>query len=202
MSTHTRELDGEEERFGVLGASVFGGRPTFGLVRDESGGQSTMTLYELLPREQAEARRERLERVSHSVSVEPVSEVIDTDREAMEPWSWDEWAAIEVARLGGTRLRAILGLVRETLDGADIDHRAVTSTRGDEVVMPEQPGVRLSVGFLGVEELRRVDRMRALARGVAGMSDEECYYWYAKCQSPNSPNGVQALRTLLTNHIK
>lgn len=201
MSTHMPRLDDEEERFGVLGASVFGGRPTFGLVRDERGG-ATLALYEFLPREQGEARSERLEQVTRSVSLEPVPVVMDIEHEAMEPWSWDEWVAIEVATLAEARLRAALGLVRETLSEASLDHNVVTSTRGGEIAMPEQPGVRLSVGFLGVEELRRVDRMRALARGVVNMADEECYYWYAKCRSPNSPNGVQALRTLLTNHVE
>jgi hypothetical protein len=43
------------------------------------------------------------------------------------------------------------------------------------VFLPETAGVRLAVAFRGVKPIQRVDRMRSLARGVARMSDEECY---------------------------
>jgi hypothetical protein len=78
----------------------------------------------------------------------------------------------------------------------------VTSTKGGEVFVPERLGVKLALAFDGVKDLRRIDRVRGFVRGIARMSTEECYYWYAKTRSPNSPNGVKALRTLLTDHIK
>jgi hypothetical protein len=117
-------------------------------------------------------------------------------------WEWDDWTAVKVTRLSESRLRSILPLIRETLRGADRDESVLTAGGAVEVFLPETVGVRLALGFLGVKPIQRVDRMRAFCRGIARMSDEECYYWHAKCRSPSSPNGEKALRTLLTNHIK
>jgi len=82
-----------------------------------------------------------------------------------------------------------------------LDESVVTATGDAEVFLPETVGVRLALGFVGVKPIQRVDRMRALCRGIARMSDEECYYWHAKCRSPSSPSGEKALRMLLTDHI-
>ncbi|MEF8824761.1 MAG: hypothetical protein V5A27_00200 [Halapricum sp.] len=189
---------------GRLGSSVYGGRPTFGLVRRDTSDGATVTLYELLPESQAAARRARLERMAphRSLVTEPFEEVFAgaLDEESGR-WSWADWTAGKVTRLSGTGLRTILPLVRETLRGADIDESGVTSASSGGVLVPETVGVRLALGFLGVKPLQRVDRMRAFCRGLARMSDEECYYWHAKCRSPSSPNGEKALRMLLVDHI-
>jgi len=194
----------DEERSGslVLGSSVYGGRPTFALIRDETGSEATITLYELLPTEQADARKRRLERRrQQSSKTHPFHEVIGKDVEGSEDWTWDNWVAMKVRRLSGSRLRCLLQLFDEALRDTDIDPALITGTGSETVLIPEEPGVRLSLGFIGIKPLQRVDRMRALTRGVARMSLEECYYWHAKCRSPNSPSGEKSLRVLLTNHI-
>ncbi|ELY67373.1 DUF7680 family protein [Natronococcus jeotgali] len=184
------------------GTSVHGGRPTFGLTRVQEDGQPVLALYELLPAEQANARRERHDRCGRSVLVQNFEAVFD-DPPTVHARSgeWDDWAAIQVARLSGSRLQSVLPVIREAIGEADIEHSPVSSTEGGEVFVPEHVGVKLALAFVGVKDLRRVDRIRALARGVVRMSTEECYYWHAKTRSPNSPNGVKALRTLLTDHI-
>lgn len=185
-----------------FGSSMYGGRPTFALVRRAGPDGATLTLYELLPDEQAHTRKDRLERTNRSLAVEPFGDIFeDSAAEAVERWSWAEWTAVKVARLSGSRLRAVLSVVRETLEEAEIDPSAVAASGDGEAFLPEVAGVRLALVFAGVKPIQRVDRMRALARGVAHMSDEECYYWYAKCRSPSSPNGEKALRTLMTEHI-
>jgi hypothetical protein len=107
---------------------------------------------------------------------------------------------VKVRRLSGARLRSLIPLLDETLRETGIDSGQVTGTGDATMLIRESTGVRLSLGFIGVKPIKRVDRMRALARGVARMSLEECYYWHAKCRSPNSPSGEKALRTLLTEH--
>ncbi|WP_445972127.1 DUF7680 family protein [Halorubrum miltondacostae] len=186
------------------GSSVYGGRPTFGLIRHDGANGGTLTLYELLPSEQADARRERLERGSptRGLVVEDFEDVFDESvPNDDDRWSWEDWTAVKIASLSGSRLRSILSLVRETLHGAGLDDGTVTSSGYAEVFLPEAVGVRLALGFVGVKPIQRVDRMRAFCRGIARMSYEECYYWHAKCRSPSSPNGEKALRTLLTDHI-
>ena len=184
----------------ALGSSVYGGRPTFALVRNEDERDVTLTLYELLPTEQADARTRRLERRGQQLSkTHPFHEVIGEDVKGTEYWTWDDWVAMKVRRLSGSRLRCLLQLFDEALRDTDIDPSLVTGTGSATVLIPEEPGVRLSLGFIGIKPLQRVDRMRALTRGLARMSLEECYYWHAKCRSPNSPSGARALRVLLTN---
>jgi hypothetical protein len=185
-----------------FGSSVYGGRPNFALARREDADGATLALYELLPDEQAAARRERLERANRTLSVEPFEEIFgDSSVVEAESWSWTDWSAVKVARLSGSRLRSIIPLVREALETADIDPGSATGTGRGDVFLPEAVGVRLALAFTGIKPVQRVDRMRAFARGVARMSDEECYYWHAKCRSPSSPNGAKALRTLLTDHV-
>lgn len=193
------QRDDERAESFALGSSVYGGRPTFALVRDETGNEATITLYELLPTEQADARKRRLERRhQQSSKKQPFHDVVSEDVEGAEDWTWDGWVAMKVRRLSGSRLRCLLQLIDEALRGADIDSSLITGTGSSAVLLPEEVGVRLSLGFIGIKPLQRVDRMRALSRGVARMSLEECYYWHAKCRSPNTPGGAKALRKLLT----
>jgi len=161
-----------------------------------------LTLYELLPTEQADARRRRLERRRQQASkTVPFDEVVGDDIDGVEDWTWDDWVAVKVRRLLGARFRSILPLLEETLREADIDPSEITGTGTATVLLREGTGIRLSLGFIGIKPIKRVDRMRALARGVSRMSLEECYYWHSKCRSPNSPSGEKSLRVLLTNHI-
>lgn len=185
-----------------LGSSVYGGRPTFLLTRRRDDETVYLTLYELLPEDQAMARRERLRRRNKSIRIVEIRDALLNSTEvAPEKYDWQEWVAVKVAQLSEGRLNTILPLVEETLKETDIDTSDVINAQRGEAFVPEQAGVRLALGFMGVKPLHRIDRMRALARGVARMSADECYYWHAKCRSPASPNGEKALRVLLTDHI-
>ncbi len=192
------QYDEEQTESFALGSSIYGGRPTFVLVRDENGNDVTLTLYELLPTEQADARRRRLERRRQQASkTVPFEEVIGDNVDIVNDWTWDDWVAVKVRRLSGARLRSLLQLLDETLRGTETNPSEITGTGNSTILLREEVGVRLSLGFIGIKPLRRVDRMRMLARGISRMSLEECYYWFSKCQSPNTPNGAKALRTLL-----
>lgn len=185
-----------------FGSSVYGGRPTFAMTRREGSNGGEVTLYELLPEEQAAARRDRLERRGGSLTVESFEEVFDdSSAEEATDWDWEGWTAVKIARLDGGRFRALSPLIKETVDGAELDATTVTTGGAGDLFLPETVGVRLALAFRGIKPLQRVDRMRALCRGIARMGDEECYYWHAKCRAPSSPNGEKALRTLLTNHL-
>ena len=195
------QYDEEQTESFTLGSSVYGGRPTFALVRNEDGNDVTLTLYELLPTGQADARRRRLERRRQQASkTVPFDEVIGDDVDGVGDWTWDDWVAVKVRRLSGARLRSILQLIDETLQANKGRSSEITNTGDSTIFLREEKGIRLSLGFIGVKPIKRVDRMRALSRGVAKMSLEECYYWYAKCRSPSHPSGSKALRVLLTAH--
>jgi hypothetical protein len=63
--------------------------------------------------------------------------------------------------------------------------------------VPEEDGVRLALTFLGIGNLRKLEKAENLCREINSMSQEEAYYWYAKALGrwPESA-GVRALRTL------
>jgi len=192
----------EDAPVSSFGSSVYGGRPTFAMTRCEGSNGGEVTLYELLPEEQAAARRDRLERRGRSLTVESFEEVFaDSSAEEATRWDWEGWTAVKMARLDGGRFRALSPLIKKTVDGAELDATTVTTSGAGDLFLPETVGVRLALAFRGIKPLQRVDRMRALCRGIARMGDEECYYWYAKCRAPSSPNGEKALRTLLTDHL-
>lgn len=76
-------------------------------------------------------------------------------------------------------------------------HRPLTAigpTGRQPVEINEAAGVRLTLAALATEPLRRADRVREILGGVASMSDEEAYYWYAKVTHERS--GARALRAL------
>ncbi|WP_424005583.1 DUF7680 family protein (plasmid) [Haloarcula salina] len=199
----TRSSSGTEDTpASSFGSSVYGGRPTFAMTRREGANGGAVTLYELLPEEQAAARRDRLERHGRSLTVKSFEDLFeDSSSEEVPQWDWDGWTAVKIARLDGGRFRALSSLIQETIDNAELDAATVISSGAGDLFLPEAVGVRLALAFRGIKPLQRVDRMRALCRGVAQMGDEECYYWHAKCRAPSSPNGEKALRTLLTDHL-
>lgn len=185
-----------------FGSSVYGGRPTFAMTRREGPNGGEVTLYELLPEDQAAARSERLERHGRSLYVQSFDEIFeDSAVDEATRWDWEGWTAVKIARIDGSRFRALSPLLKETIDGAELEAAIVTTSGAGDLFLPETVGVRLALAFRGIKPLQRVDRMRALCRGVAHMGDEECYYWHAKCRAPSSPNGEKALRTLLTDHL-
>jgi hypothetical protein len=192
----------EETPAPSFGSSLYGGRPTFVMTRREGVNGGEITLYELLPEEQASSRRDRLEHRSRSLTVESFEDIFDdSSAEKVTHWNWEGWMGVKIARLDGGRFRVLSSLIKKTVDGAELNANIVTASGTGDLFVPETVGVRLALAFRGIKPIQRVDRMRALCRGIIRMSDEECYYWYAKCRAPSSPNGEKALRTLLTDHL-
>lgn len=189
--------------FFALGTSINGGRPSFSLTLTEDNGSGTSaTMYELLQEGQAEARRKRMKKVGKPVKTFKVEKILNGNRPPeIEKWSWDEWKAVKVERLDPSRFETASNLVRSTI--RDIQNPDRGSLEDwSSLPLPEPAGVRLALAFIGMKPIQRIDRLRAFAREISRMSMEECYYWHAKCRSPNSPNGAKALRVLLTDHIR
>ncbi len=210
----------EAESFG-FSSSLFGGRPTFALVR-ELGNDPGLSLYELLPEDLADGRESRIQRSNRRQSLmqkdlDDVLVGIQCDKETgriiaqdsltstdseknITDWQWTNWNAVPVTTLKGQQQRVISKLVCTVLEDAGIDPTHILTGEGTALVS-EASGVRLAIAFLGLKRIQRYDKLIELVNGIEKMGLEECYYWHAKCRSPSSPNGVTALRTLLTNHI-
>lgn len=73
-------------------------------------------------------------------------------------------------------------------------------SRQKPIDIDEAPGVRLALTALAVAPVRRRDRSREIVEGIATMSDEEAYYWYAKVTHPEAGSrSRRALRLLLSD---
>lgn len=208
----------ESESF-AYGSSMYGGRPTFALTR-RLGDDAGLTLYELIPEDLADGRQERfrksnstrtLVRVSVMDALPDVKEKSDGELDfsdvgspsgrTPDDWKWNDWCALKISTLSNSRQQAAHRLVRNVLDDSGINIGFVTRGEGS-VVLTEGSGVRLTIAFLAMKRLQKYEKLTSVADSIARMSLEECYYWHAKCRSPSSPNGVKALRVLLTSHIQ
>ena len=208
----------EAESF-AYGSSMYGGRPTFALTR-LLGDDAGLTLYELIPEDLADGRQKRfrkansnrrLTRVSVTDAVPDVredsngvfdfSEVGAPSARAPNDWQWNDWCALKIATLSDSRQQAVHRLVRNVLDDCGIDVDFVTRGEGS-VVLTEGAGIRLTIAFLAIKRLQKYEKLTTVAESISRMSLEKCYYWHAKCRSPANPNGIRALRILLTGHIK
>ncbi len=63
--------------------------------------------------------------------------------------------------------------------------------------LAEEDGVRLALTFLGIGNLRRLEKAETLCREISAISQEEAYYWYAKALGYRpEATGIRALRVL------
>lgn len=79
----------------------------------------------------------------------------------------------------------------------------ISSSRRQPVDIDEAPGVRLTLAALATEPVRRRDRVSEILDGLASMSDEEAYYWYAKVTHDRTgPRALRSLRLLLAEDYR
>lgn len=75
--------------------------------------------------------------------------------------------------------------------------------RRQPVDIDEAAGVRLVLAALATEPVRRRDRVREILDGIASMSDEEAYYWYAKVTHDRvGARSLRALRLMLAEDYR
>ncbi|WP_441350703.1 DUF7680 family protein [Streptomyces cellostaticus] len=91
-------------------------------------------------------------------------------------------------------LDAVISAVRAS------GHRpsALAPHRPNPIALSETAGVRLALTLLTIAPLSRPDRIQAVTSGIAAMSVEETYYWYALSTGPSSQRARRALRVYLS----
>jgi hypothetical protein len=70
-------------------------------------------------------------------------------------------------------------------------------SRRKPIPLDEPSGVRLALTLLACQPLSKTGRIRQIVAGVAAMSVEETYYWYAKTVGPEADRVRRALRLFL-----
>jgi len=108
-------------------------------------------------------------------------------------------------RLATTVAQADASQVQRALEAVasavrDSGHRpsVLAPHRRKAIPLGEEAGVRLALTLLAIAPLSRADRVHAVASGIAGMSVEETYYWYALATGTSAQRARKALRVYLS----
>lgn len=92
-------------------------------------------------------------------------------------------------------ITSVLAALRES----KLKPTQLSPARKKPLKLSEPAGVRLALVILGTAPLSRRGRVTEIEEGVAAMSTEEAYYWYAKCTGPEASRSRRALRLLLSD---
>ena len=92
-------------------------------------------------------------------------------------------------------ITSVLAALRES----KLKPARLSPARKRPLKLSEPAGVRLALVILGTAPLSQRVRIAEVQEGVAAMSTEEAYYWYAKCTGREGSRSRRALRLLLSD---
>lgn len=97
-----------------------------------------------------------------------------------------------IVSASGLSLQAVGDHVLDALRQAGHRPSELRRNRIKPFRLPEQAGVRLGLALLATKPLRKIRRIEEISSAVRTMSDDEVYYWFAKCTDPD--HGIRAQR--------
>jgi hypothetical protein len=104
-----------------------------------------------------------------------------------------------VANIKGTSLRLMEPRLLKRLRGLGVSLGKMAEGRQDAWQINEEAALTLGLLFRTLAPMRSIDRIRAVADGIDGMSREEAGYWLGMTMHRKNPRRVlAALRMLLT----
>jgi hypothetical protein len=104
---------------------------------------------------------------------------------------------VNVARADARGTRRVVESVLAALRDSRLPRSSLAVKRRKPLVLAESAGVRLALVLIATAPLVKPERIEAVAGGVASMSTEEAYYWYAKCTGREYARARRALRMFL-----
>lgn len=105
-----------------------------------------------------------------------------------------------IVRSWGPRLQAVGDHLLDALRAAGHRPADLKRSRQKPFALPEKVGVRLGLVLLATKPLRKIRRIEDISTAVREMSDDEAYYWYAKCtDSHHGRRAQRAFRDLLSD---
>ena len=102
-------------------------------------------------------------------------------------------------KLGERATARIITSVLTALRESKLKPARLSPTRKKPLKLSEPAGVRLALTMVGTAPLSQRVRIAKVEEGVAAMSTEETYYWYAKCTGREGSRSRRALRLLLSD---
>ncbi len=104
---------------------------------------------------------------------------------------------LEVTHMRWRHARRILPSALDALRVSKVPKTALSANRGAPIRLSESAGVRLALIMLATSPVFKHARVEKITGGIEAMSEEEAYYWYAKCVSESGARACRALRLLL-----
>jgi hypothetical protein len=104
-----------------------------------------------------------------------------------------------VAQIRSRDLAAVTDAVHQAVRESRHPRTILSSGRRKPVPLDEPAGVRLALALLAAGPSIKSSRRDAILSGIAAMSAEETYYWYAKATGPAATRATRALRILLAD---
>jgi hypothetical protein len=102
-----------------------------------------------------------------------------------------------IVKVEGVRAAHAAASVQDIMRSANLRGRQWTSR--SPIELEPALGAHVELLLRAVKPLRRLDRIDAVAEGIAGMSREESSYWHAQTARRH---GLRALRILLDGGVK
>ncbi|MEW6063949.1 hypothetical protein [Desulforamulus putei] len=105
---------------------------------------------------------------------------------------------VKIETLTGWRLQAVRPVLLEELRKNGYDPSTLKAGRRAPYNIKEISGIKIGLIFLAVKPLQKIQRVEEIYLGISRMSDEEAYYWFAKCRNGERHRALRALRILLS----
>lgn len=106
---------------------------------------------------------------------------------------------IQVVTLTPAQTGRVLDAVISAMKASGHSPGRLSVARSKPISLDEPAGVRLAISLMATQPITNHERIREVVAGVAFMSVEETYYWYAKCVGPDRARARKALRILLAD---
>ncbi len=104
-----------------------------------------------------------------------------------------------LASLRPREIASLMDALQAALRASHLQRTVLSSSRRKPILLDEAAGVRLALALVAVEPISRWSRREAILGGVAVMSTEEAYYWFARTTGPIASRARRALRILLAD---
>jgi len=122
---------------------------------------------------------------------------IDTYGVALEEMNGSPAAGRIIARATPDHARRIMPSLLEAVRASGHSKTILSSSRRTPITLAEEAGVRLGLVLLATDRIVKSRRLEEMTEGVASMTGEETYYWYAKVTGRESRRLRRALRLFL-----
>jgi hypothetical protein len=111
----------------------------------------------------------------------------------------DHAANRRVVNLGPTASRRVAEQAMDALQASGFQRSDLSAQRRRPFRLQEHHGVRLALAMLASGPLHKRTRVEAVLNGVGRLSEEEAYYWYARCLGADGRRSRRAFRLMLAD---